>query len=290
MKVEILEPKGYCAGVTNAINMAIKAKREHKNEEVFVLGMLVHNDTVNNYLLKQGIKVIENSDEHGSIYQQATKLKDGSVVIFTAHGHAMDLHSLAISKNFAIYDAVCPKVEQNIKLIRNNLENGHQVIYIGIKEHPEAEAAISLDENVKFFDIKGGFDFSIISDESPLVVNQTTLNTIELKDIHSSIMNVFPMARIQNEICNATRTRQEAIINLTNDVDAIIVVGDKKSSNTNRLFEIAKATHPNIYSTMVSDCSEIDISKLQNKNHVVISSGASTPLESINAIYTMLTR
>jgi len=285
MKVEILEPKGYCAGVTNAINLAIKAKKEHSNEDVFVLGMLVHNDLVINYLSKQGITVIENN-----VFERANILKDGSVVIFTAHGHTRSLHSLAVSKNFVIYDAICPKVEQNIKTIENNLRNGHQAIYIGIKNHPEAEASLSLDKNVLFYDIKNEFDFSLIKDDSPLVVNQTTLNVLDLKEIHALIKKEIPNARIENEICNATRRRQEAIIDLPNDVDAIVVVGDKKSSNSNRLLEIAKTSHPNASALMVSNADEIDINLIKNKNHVVISSGASTPLESINAIYDLLTK
>ena len=290
MKVEILEPKGYCAGVTNAINLAIKVRNEHPNDDVFVLGMLVHNDFVINYLKSKNITVIENSEEKGSIYDQANNLKDGSIVIFTAHGHTRTLHSLALSKNFAIYDAICPKVEQNIKTIENNLKNGHQAIYIGIKNHQEVEASLSLDKNVLFYDVKGTFDFSLVTDNSPLVVNQTTLNVLDLKDIHNLILKNIPDARIENEICNATRRRQQAIIELEDDVDAIIVVGDKKSSNTNRLFEIAKTSHHNALALMVSNADEINLKELQNKNRIVISSGASTPIELINAIYELLTK
>lgn len=255
MKVEILEPKGYCAGVTNAINLAIKAKNEHPNDDVFVLGMLVHNDFVINFLKNKGIIVIENSKEKGTVYDQTELLKEGSIVIFTAHGHTTSLHSLALSKKFVIYDAICPKVEQNIKTIENNLKNGHQAVYIGIKDHPEAEASLSLDNNVLFYDVKSSFDFNLVKDESPLVVNQTTLNVLDLNDIHNLILKNVPKARIENEICNATRRRQQAIIDLKDDVDAIIVVGDKKSSNSNRLLEIAKTSHPNALALMVSDAS-----------------------------------
>lgn len=280
MKVEILEPKGYCAGVTNAIVLALKAKEEHPNEDVYVLGMLVHNDVVISFLKEKGIYMVNQSE--------ANTLPDGSIIVFTAHGHIKELDDIAEEKKFVVYDAICPKVKQNIEIILNNLKNGHQVIYIGVNNHPEAAAALSLDKNVVLFSKKETFDYSAISDESPLVVNQTTLNTLELKDIHDDILKHIPNARVQDEICNATRKRQQAIIDLPDDVDLIVVVGDKKSSNTNRLLEIAKAIHPNATSVMVNNEKEFNLDLLQNKNRVIISSGASTPLETINAIYELI--
>lgn len=284
MKVEILEPKGYCAGVTNAINIALKAKQEHQDEDVYVLGMLVHNEQVISYLENKGIKILSNHNLINSV----DKLPDGAVTVFTAHGHDIALDTLSKIKKFVVYDAICPKVKQNIELILKSVKNGRQVIYIGVSHHPEAEAALSISENVLLFDIKGEFDFSKVKDKAPLVINQTTLNVLELKEVHNSILDKIPSAQIENEICNATRTRQESIKNISDDADLIIVVGDKKSSNTNRLLEIAKATHPNIESIMISKLDELDKNILQNKNHVVLSSGASTPLESINVIYDYL--
>lgn len=286
MKVEIIEPKGYCSGVTNAIKIALKAKEEHPNKDVFVLGMLVHNEQVINFLEEQGIKVVYNINE--DIVKYASFMPDESVIVFTAHGHDSRLDRLAESKKMVVYDAICPKVKQNIEIIRNNLKMGHQVIYIGIPNHPEAVASLSIGKNVFLYDAKQPFDFKQISDDSPLVVNQTTLNFLDLKDVHKNILNVFPNARINNEICAATRTRQQAVINLSDDVDLIIVVGDKKSSNCNRLLEIAKTSHPNVPSYLVSGPNDFDTRILINKNHVAISSGASTPLESINAIYDLI--
>ena len=94
----------------------------------------------------------------------------------------------------------------------------------------------------------------------------------------------MPNARISNEICPTTRQRQEAVINVK-EVDAIIVAGDKVSSNSNRLYELAKASHPNAFVIMVSDANELPIDELQNKNHIAISSGASTPSDVIDEIY-----
>ena len=278
MKVEILNPKAYCAGVSNAIAIAHRAKKENPDKEVYVLGMLVHNNFVVSHLASVGIKT--SFDIH--------YIPDGSVIVFTAHGHKEELDDIAKSKNLIVYDSVCPKVLHNINLIKENLKQGHQIIYIGQEGHPEAEACLSLSKKVILFHKNILKNYQSISDESPLIINQTTLNILDIKGIHNDLLNVFPKARIADEICPSTRLRQEAIQNLSKDVDLIIVVGDVNSSNTRRLLEIAKQTHPSTASVMISEAKELDEELLKNKNHIVISSGASTPNEIIDEVYELV--
>lgn len=273
MRFEILKPSGYCAGVTRAIDIALKAKEEQKGRNVYVLGMLVHNNDVINYLLSKGIKSVESLD----------KVENGSAIILSAHGHSEEIYNSCLKKNLVIYDATCPKVNLNIEIIKNANLTNRDIIYIGHKNHRETLAALSYSKNMYFYDVKEGFSTKPNKSSSPLVINQTTLNIKEIADIHNLIISEFPKAEVQNEICNATRLRQEAIIN-SKDFDAYIVVGDIKSSNTNRLFEIAKAYHPNVYSIMVSSFAEIDQKALINKKHIGIIGGASTPNKSIDVI------
>lgn len=282
MKVTILEPQGYCAGVTNAINIALKAKEENKDKEVFILGMLVHNQKVINELNEHGITTLyrDNKSDEELLYS----LQDESIVVFSAHGHKKNLDDIAISKRFKVYDATCPKVQNNLKIIENEIKNNHKVIYIGHKNHPEALAALSISDNVLFYDIKGEFNYKGVKDKSPLVINQTTLNTKELKEIYIDIIVHLPKARIMDEICPATRLRQEALVNITNDTDLILVIGDKNSSNTNRLLEIAKSNHPSIESYLISDLDELKDIDINKKKHVAIASGASTPKVEIDKI------
>lgn len=274
MLVEVLQPRGYCAGVNNAIKIALTAKEEHPDKEVYVLGMLVHNDFVVSSLEKKGIHTAANINE----------IPNGEVIIFTAHGHDQKLDNIAEEKQLIIYDAICPKVRSNHLLILKELKDNHQVIFIGLSGHPETIGAISVDTNVLLYDVKQGFDYSLLKDESPLVINQTTLNILELKNIHQEILAHVPRARITDEICSSTRRRQEVIKEIQDDVDLIIVVGDQKSSNSNRLLEVARLSHPAILSLMISDAAQLDESLLKNKKHIVISSGASTPDEIIDAI------
>lgn len=275
MKVEILNPAAYCAGVNRAIIIARKAKEEHPNKNVYVLGMLVHNNFVVKDLEKNGIKTVYSIDE----------IPEGEVIVFTAHGHKEELNDLAKAKNLIVYDSVCPKVLSNANLIKKNLEEGHQIIYIGQEGHPETEACLSLSKRVILFHNNLLENYYSIEDDSPLVINQTTLNIREISGIHQRILNRFPHARICDEICSATILRQEAILNLSDDVDLIIVVGDVNSSNTRRLLEIAQQSHPDTPSKMISNAEELDPLLFANKNHIAISSGASTPMEIIDAVY-----
>ena len=280
MKVEILNPKGYCAGVNAAINIAHQARKDYPDKEVYVLGMLVHNNLVVKELEECGIKSSQNIEE----------IPDGSVIIFSAHGHKEELNEIAKKKNLVIYDSVCPKVLSNLNLIKENLAAGHEIIYIGQENHPEANACLSLSKKVILFHKNILKNYYSIKDESPLVINQTTLNILDIKDIHNEILKVFPYARIANEICGSTRLRQEAIKNLSSDVDLIIVVGDINSSNTRRLLEIAQQCHPAVQSIMISCAAQLDLNVLQNKNHIVISSGASTPEKIIDEVYDTINR
>ena len=277
MKITILKPKGYCAGVARAIEIALKARKEHLDKDVYVLGMLVHNHHVSELLKKNNVLIINSLDD----------IKDGSVIVFNADGHTEEEMNKAIEKNLIIYDAVCPKVLNNLNKIKDELSKGHQIIYIGQSHHQETQIALSISKDVILYDDKEGIDYSLVKDDSPFVLNQTTLNSLDIVNLYKDITNHIPNARISNEICPTTRLRQQAVYNVK-DVDAIIVVGDNMSSNSKRLYEIAKFAHPNIDVVMVSDLSQLDLNQFKNKNNIAISSGASTPSDVIDEIYEAL--
>lgn len=283
IKVEMLYPQGYCAGVKNAIAIAKKTRDEYPHSPIFIVGYLVHNKQVIETLESLNIHTLY--DKNGDYSSLLSNLDKSSHIIFPAHGHDEFYDNLAKSKQLFVTDAVCPKVKSNADLIKKEILNNHQVIYIGISKHPETAAALSISKNIKLFDMNNPSLDLDISDFSPLVVNQTTLNYLELAKIHEQIKNKYPLARFQNEICNSTRKRQEAISMLPKSVDCIIVVGDNASSNTNRLLEIAKTTQPQADSYLINNVEQMSKAFFENKKHIVISSGASTPTETINMIY-----
>ncbi|MFA7032103.1 MAG: 4-hydroxy-3-methylbut-2-enyl diphosphate reductase, partial [Bacilli bacterium] len=116
MKVTILEPKGYCAGVNNAISLALKIKDKYPRQIVTVLGMLVHNSYVTSFLKEKGIDMVDNINDISR-----------GVVIFTAHGHRQEWEDIAKEKGLIIYDAICPLVKKNILSIVNESDH-HQII------------------------------------------------------------------------------------------------------------------------------------------------------------------
>ena len=285
MEVALIKPQGYCAGVMQAIKLAVEAKEYNPNRNVFVLGMLVHNQIVIDELSRHGIKTLEGDNEINLI----NSLSEGDVIIFSAHGHDPKLDELAKSKGLIIYDATCPKVANNMNRIREEIKSNHQVIYIGQNGHRETNAALSLSNNVSLYDTKLLINYQLITDKSPYVINQTTLNFIALEDIHNDIKKHIPGARIANEICAATRLRQEAILNIDKDTDLILIVGDQKSSNSKKLFDLAKEHYINSDVYLVRDLEDVKKLDLTNKKKAAISSGASTPFFLVEEIHEYLT-
>lgn len=284
MKVSLIKPQGFCSGVTKAISIARKAKEENPGKPIYILGMLAHNNTLIEDLTKEGFITLSDVDEIESI----NNLHQGDVLVFTAHGHDQKVEDYAKKHGLIIYDATCFKVKENLGKIRKEIDAGHQVIYIGQNGHKEANAALAVSEKVSLYDTKLLINYYLITDENPYVINQTTLNFYELSRYHKDILEHIPGARIEQEICAATRLRQEAVTKIGKDTDLIIVVGSKKSSNSNKLFDIAKANFGNSTIYMVNDLKELCSLDLQGKKKAAVVSGASTPKYIVDDIYNYL--
>lgn len=273
MEVELVKPQGYCIGVTKAIELAYKAKEENPYSKIYVLGMLVHNKHVTKQLDRDEILTLDDEDPIKSL----RSLDKGDVIVFSAHGHDEKIEEFALKKGLIVYDATCPRVKYNLELIKKEIRDGHQIIYIGQTGHKETCAALSVSQNVSLYDTKLLFNYHLITDFSPLVINQTTLNFTELKLIHEDIKKHIPGARIENEICNATRARQEGILKISKDTDLIVIVGDNRSSNTTKLYDIARNNYVNALTVLVNDLDELRRYNLSKYKKAAISSGASTP-------------
>ena len=283
MEVALIKPQGFCSGVTLAVKTAKKAKEENPEKNIYILGMLAHNQILIDDLTKEGFITLS-----GNEFEEINKLNKGDVLVFTAHGHDSKLDEIAKEKGLITYDATCFKVKDNLNKIKEEVRSGHQVIYIGQQGHKEANAALAVSKNVSLYDAKLLINYYLITDESPLVINQTTLNFYELHKYHEDILRHFPKARIENEICNATRLRQEAILKIENDTDLIVIVGHQKSSNTNKLYDIALANYPNAQVIMVNKLDELKGINIEGKRKAAVGSGASTPQYIVDEIYNYL--
>ena len=281
MKVTVLEPSGYCSGVERAIKIAIETKKEHQNMNVVVLGMLVHNEDSLKSLESYGIKTVYKQD--CSLEQLIDEIKEPSMVILSAHGHAISVEEKLSKNGHCIVDATCPFVKSSLQTIFEEVNKGVPVLYIGVKNHPEAIATLSLSENVFFVDYKEP-NIPALSQESPLVISQTTLSKFEVEEINKKIALKYPKARFLEGICHASTQRQEALMNLSEDVDLIYVVGGTNSNNSKTLFNLAKKLYPNKQVKLIQNALDINKKDLKGLSHIAISSGASTPKEVISEI------
>lgn len=272
MKVEILEPSGCCQGVNNAIFLALKARSEHKDKNVYILGMLVHNETVINELTKHHIETIIAP----TLFDALNKVNDG-VVIFTAHGHDEKLNALATNKGLIVYDSTCAFVKVNHHHIQNAIKDNHQVIFIGKKNHPETDASLAISPEVILYDIKDGLDYKKVIDQEPVIVCQTTLSIYEVKDIQEDIYKHFPKAKALKSVCNATYERQKALNNISSSCDLILIVGSNNSSNTSKLYEISKKLYKDKEIRQIKTVKDLFDSNLDKYHYITIVGGASTP-------------
>ena len=272
--ITLLKPIGHCFGVLKAIEIAKETKEKYQDKNIYVFGLLVHNEEVVKALEEINIKTIEMNEDNAIEF--LNKFTPNDIVIFTAHGHPQ-VYEEILNRNHVTYvDATCKKVKDCFKVIKE----ADEVIYIGKTHHPETVAALTMNPNAHLYDIKQGFDYSLLKSDHPLVINQTTLSFLELKNIHQEIKNKLPRAVFYDEICDATLLRQIAIKNLDSSVDTIIIVGSNKSSNTMKLYDIALKVHPDKQVVLVKDVEELKALKLVYKN-VVIASGTSTPYQTI---------
>lgn len=282
MKVELLKNSGYCFGVKNAIDIAINARKKYPNKKIYVLGMLIHNNYVVDILNKYGIETLDVSLNE---YQEAIKnLECGSVIIFSAHGHDINLDKIVEEKKLIKIDAICPMVQQCMKLILNALNKNQKIIYIGIKNHPETNAMLSINKDIIFIDYKLPIYNQINTNDSYFCINQTTLSFIDLYKIHDDLKRITNKITIADEICKFTRNRQEEILNLPKNVDGIVVVGSKKSSNTMRLYEMCLNKYSDCTILFVQDEKEVNLDKLKNLHHIIVLGGTSCHINQLENI------
>lgn len=286
MNVFVSKPYGYCSGVVRAIELVKRVHRQHANRDVFVLGSIVHNEDVIRELTMLGITTLR--DNSKTPEEMLLNVSDNAIVVFTAHGHDQKLEKIAKDKHITFYDATCPMVTTNHQIISDELNNGHQVIYIGKKNHPEAMAALSLGSNVFLIEKSDDLNMQEITDPSPLIINQTTLSHLELGRVHQSIMAFIPKARLADEICNATLLRQKAVMELPLETELVYVIGGAKSSNTASLAQIAHQQLPQARIIRILNEQEINKKDLLGLNYVAVVSGASTPLDTTNRVVKIL--
>lgn len=273
MEIIKISPRGYCYGVVDAMVIARNAALDKTlPRPIYILGMIVHNKHVTDAFEEEGIITLDGSNRK-EILEKVNK----GTVIFTAHGISPEVRELAKQKGLVTIDATCPDVTRTHDLIREKEKAGFEIIYIGKKGHPEPEGAVGVAPHiVHLVETVDDVQKLQITNDKIVVTNQTTMSQWDVKHVMEKIAEKYPHAEFHNEICNATQVRQEAVATQAGSADVLIVVGDPKSNNSNRLAQVSEEiAHTKAY--RIADISELNIDWIKDAATVAVTSGASTP-------------
>ena len=278
MEIIIGKTSGFCGGVQNVVTKTEK-KLDEEKKTIYCLGEIVHNRQVIEKLEKKGLKIVENIED----------VKDEAII--RAHGVPKEIYTKAEEKGINLIDLTCPKVLQIHKIAQQYAEKNYYIILIGVKNHPESEGTISFcGENSYLLEEKDEIETVIEKIEKSnlhkiFIMAQTTYKLTKfeeiVKEIKEKIGNKYEI-EIKNTICEATRKRQEETVELSKKVDVMIIVGGKNSSNTKKLYDIAKENCKN--ALICETVKELDIQEIKKYEKIGIMAGASTPSEIVKEI------
>jgi len=239
---------------------------------IYILGMIVHNSHVTQSFEDEGIITLDGPNRMDILNQV-----ESGTVIFTAHGVSPEVRKLARDKGLTTLDATCPDVTRTHDLIRDKVADGYEIIYIGKKGHPEPEGAIGIaPDHVHLIEKEEEIEQLQVKSSRIIITNQTTMSQWDIKHIMKSLLDKFPGAEIHNEICLATQVRQEAVAEQAGQADLVIVVGDPRSNNSNRLAQVSEEI-AGVPAHRIGDVTELKREWLEGVGKVAVTSGASTP-------------
>ncbi len=272
MEVYLANPRGFCAGVDRAIEIVERAL-EIYGAPVYVRHEVVHNRYVVNDLINKGAVFVE----------ELAEVPDGATVIFSAHGVSQLVRSEAASRSLQVFDATCPLVTKVHLEVARHAKDGDDVILIGHAGHPEVEGTLgqyNASANGEIFLIETLEDAQsiVVRDSNKLAyVTQTTLSVDDTLEIIDTLKSRFPNIKgpRKDDICYATQNRQDAVRELANKVDVVLVIGSANSSNSNRLRELAEKQGVHAY--LIDGAEDIREDWLQGVAAVGVTAGASAP-------------
>ncbi len=279
MEIIVGKTSGFCYGVKTTIEKTEKILEDNKSDEIYCLGELVHNKTIIDDFKAKGIKFVNDIEE-------AKK-----TTIIRAHGIEKNIYEKAKRRNIELIDLTCPSVLKIHEIVEKYAKNDYYIFLVGKKEHPETIGTYSFcGKNSciisKSSDVEKALEnFSKTNLGKTLIIVQTTYSKKEFEEIVEKIKENLPqniLLEIKNTICKATELRQEETKSMSKKVDLMVIVGGKNSSNTNKLYEIAKANCKK--AIFVETKEEIDKNTIRDFERVGIMAGASTPQKSIDEI------
>jgi len=271
MKIRLAKSAGFCFGVKRAITIALETAKTKK--PVFMLGDIVHNEEVVKQIQAAGIKKIN----------RLGRGKNKTLLI-RAHGCCRHTLEQALKLGYKVIDATCPMVKEIHKIARKLEDRGYQVIIIGDKQHDEVRGIIGqLKSQAIVIDKLQNIPLAKIKKlKKAGIVIQSTQNLDNILAILELLRKYIPKIAFHNTICNPTRIKQNEVKTMPLENTVMIIIGSKTSANTKRIYEISKSLNENSY--WINSAREIKKSWLVNAKSAGITTGASTPEETIQEV------
>ena len=276
MEVRLAKTAGFCFGVRRAVDTVYEQVNSCEGEKIYTYGPIIHNDEVVKDLKSKGVGVLNTLEE-------LEALNEG-IVIIRSHGVAKKVYDILEKRGVKCVDATCPFVKKIHRIVEKESAEGKYIIIIGDEKHPEVQgimgwangkvSVIKTEEEAK--------DYFAPENAEICIVAQTTFNYNKFKYLVEIISKKHYNVNVLNTICSATKQRQTEAESIAKEVDAMIVIGDKHSSNTQKLFEICRNACNNTY--YIQTLEDLDVSQLNSVETVGITAGASTPKNIIEEV------
>lgn len=274
MEVILAKSAGFCFGVKRAVDTVYEQVGKGR---VYTFGPIIHNEEVTKDLEEKGVHIVDTEEELAA-------LSEGTVVI-RSHGVERNIYDVIEKNGLELVDATCPFVKKIHNIVDQDSAKGKQIIIVGNKEHPEVQGICGWC-NTKPFVIESGEEIQdlLISDEIPIsLVSQTTFNYKKFDKIVEIFEKRGYNITVYNTICNATEERQKETAAIAKQVDAMVVIGGKNSSNTQKLYNISKSECDNTY--YIQTLVDLDLATFESVSRVGITAGASTPNQIIKEVH-----
>ena len=277
MEVTVAKTAGFCFGVKRAVEKVYE--QIGKTEKpIYTYGPIIHNEQVVGDLQEKGVEVIDTLEELKTIRD--------AVVVIRSHGVGKDVYDILKENGVEIVDATCPYVKKIHRIVEKQTAEGRRVLIVGSEDHPEVQGIKGWgDERTKVIENMDNFRrLELPEDEKLCIVSQTTFNYKKFQDLVEKISKTRYDITVLNTICNATQERQVEAMRIASQVDVMLVIGGKHSSNTQKLYDICRKECKNTY--YIQTLGDFNPECISSVRSVGITAGASTPNNIIEEVHT----
>lgn len=257
------EHSGFCFGVKQAIEKAERAAEESM-DTIYSCGPLIHNKLVTDRMEKKGVQVINVPED----------AEAGATVIVRSHGESKRFYEIAEQRNWKLVDATCPFVAKIHDLVRSAREKGKNIVIVGDKDHPEVRGTNGWCGDSAII-VNSREEAEAVEEDNLFVVAQTTIQKRLFREVLEAFQGRGKTVSVSNTICNATESRQNSCVETAQKVELMLVLGDSKSSNTKKLYDISKKHCANTH--FIENIEDLPLKQVEKCNRIGIAAGASTP-------------